>query len=94
VKVSAGVAQGMLLTPFHPVYPRIAIAARVEGTVVVQAVISKTGAVESLHVTSGPAMLAGAALDAIRGARYAPYRLSGEPVDVETTIRVVFQLGS
>ena len=94
VKVSAGVAQGMLLTPFQPVYPRIAIAARVEGTVVVQVVLSKTGTIEGLHVTSGPAMLTGAALDAVRAARYAPYRLSGEPVEVETTISVIFKLGS
>jgi len=94
VKVSAGVAQGMLLAPFRPVYPRIAIAAGVEGTVVVQAVISKSGTIESLHVTSGPALLTGAALDAVRAARYAPYRLSGEPVEVETTISVIFKLGN
>ena len=94
VRVSAGVAQGMLLTPFHPVYPPIAIAARVEGTVVVQAVISKSGSIESLHVASGPPLLTLAALDAIRAARYAPYRLSGEPVEVETTISVIFKLGS
>ncbi len=94
VRISGGIAQGMLLAPLHPVYPQIAIATRTEGTVVVQAVISKTGTIESLHVTSGPAMLTGAALDAIRAARYAPYRLSGEPVEVETTFSVTFRLGS
>ncbi len=93
VRVSAGVAQGMLLAPFHPVYPPIAIAARVEGTVVVQAVISKSGLIESLHVASGPPLLTSAALDAIRAARYAPYRLSGEPVEVETTISVITEAG-
>ena len=76
----------MLIAPIHPVYPMIAKAARVEGTVVVEAVISRTGTIESLHVVSGPVMLQGAAIDAIREARYQPYRLNGEPTEVQTVI--------
>jgi periplasmic protein TonB len=91
--VSTGVSQGMLLAPIRPVYPVIAKAAGVQGTVVVEAVISRTGTIESLHVVSGPAMLQNAALDAIREARYRPYRLNGEPTAVETTITVIFRLG-
>jgi protein TonB len=83
----------MLLTPITPVYPPIAKAARVQGAVVIEAVISKAGRVESLHVASGPEMLRSAALDAVKAARYTPYRLSGEPVDVQTVITVVFRLG-
>ena len=91
--VSTGVLQGMLLAPIRPVYPAIAKAAHVEGSVVVEAVISRKGTIESLHVVSGPLMLQNAALDAIREARYQPYRLNGEAIDVQTTITVNFRMG-
>ncbi len=93
VHVSSGVAAGQLLAPIQPVYPLIAKAARVQGTVIVQAVISKDGRIENAHVTSGPPMLQGAAVEAIQRARYRPFMLNGEPVAVETTINVVFTLG-
>jgi periplasmic protein TonB len=93
VHVSTGVLQGMLIAPIRPVYPPIARAAGVSGTVVVEAVISRTGTVESLHVVSGPQMLQNAALEAIREARYEPYRLNGEVVEVETRITVNFRMG-
>ena len=92
--VSSGVVSGMLLSPIRPIYPPIARAAHVEGSIVIEAVISRSGRVESLNVVSGPEMLREAALDAIRQARYAPYKLNGEPVDVQTVITVVFRLGS
>jgi protein TonB len=92
VNVSTGVMQGMLLVPIRPVYPAIAKAAGVQGTVVVEAVISRRGTIESLHVVSGPAMLQNAALDAIREARYQAYRLNGEPTEVQTTITVNFRM--
>jgi protein TonB len=83
----------MLLAPIRPVYPAIAKAAHVEGSVVVEAVISRMGTIESLHVVSGPLMLQNAALDAIREARYQPYRLNGQAIDVQTTITVNFRMG-
>src|SRR5262249_8228594 len=86
MRVSKGVLTGMLLSPIRPVYPAIARAAGISGSVVVEAVISKTGIIESLHVISGPEMLRSAALDAIRAARYQPFRLNGEPIEVETRI--------
>jgi protein TonB len=92
LKISS-ISSGMLLTPIRPVYPAIARAAGVQGSVVVEAVISKTGVIESLYVVSGPMMLQNAALEAIREARYKPYRLNGEPVDVQTTITVNFRMG-
>jgi protein TonB len=94
ISVSSGVSQGLLIAPIRPVYPAIARAAHVEGTVVVEAVISRSGSIESLHVLSGPGMLQGAAMDAIRAARYRPYRLNGEAVDVQTTITVNFRMGA
>jgi protein TonB len=83
----------MLLAPIRPVYPAIAKAAHVEGTVVVEAVISRTGTIESLRVVSGPLMLQQAALDAIRAGRYQPFRLNGEPTEVQTKITVNFRMG-
>jgi periplasmic protein TonB len=93
VHVSTGVLQGMLIAPIRPVYPVIAKAAGVQGSVVVEAVISREGRIESLHVVSGPQMLQGAAIEAIRQARYQPYRLNGDPTEVQTTITVNFRMG-
>jgi protein TonB len=84
----------MLLAPIRPAYPAIAKAAGVSGVVVVEAVISKAGTVESLRVLSGPDLLRAAALDAIRAARYHPYLLNGEPTEVQTTFTVNFRLGA
>jgi protein TonB len=93
LRISSGVSKGMLLTPIQPVYPAIARAARVQGAVVMEAVISRTGKIESLHAISGPQMLRTAALTAVEAARYQPFLLNGEPTDVQTTITVIFQLG-
>ena len=91
--ISSGVAAGLLIQKVLPIYPPIARAARVEGTVVVAAVISKDGIIENLHVVSGPAMLQQAAMDAVQQWRYRPYMLNREPVAVETTVNVIFSLG-
>jgi len=93
VTISAGVSQGMLLQKTVPLYPPIAKAARVQGTVVLQATISKTGTIENLTVVSGPAMLQQAAMDAVKQWRYRPYLLNNEPVEVDTTVNVIFTLG-
>lgn len=94
LNVSTGVMEGRLLEPIRPQYPAIARLSRSEGTVVVKAMISKTGRIQSAHVVSGPVMLQGAALDAVREARYRPFLLNGQPTEVETTISIVFRLGS
>lgn len=93
VAISSGVATGMLISKMPPVYPLIAKTARVSGTVVLQATISKTGTITDLHVVQGPAMLRQSAVDAVRTWRYRPYKLNNEPTDVQTTINVVFSLG-
>jgi protein TonB len=92
--VSFGVAAGQLLMPIQPVYPAIAKAAHIQGTVIVQAIISEHGTIENLRVISGPPLLQSAATEAIQRARYRPFTLNGNPVAVETTISVVFTLGS
>ena len=94
VRVSSGVAAGLLLEPIRPTYPAIAKQARVQGTVVVQATISREGTIENVRAASGPPLLQAAALAAVRSARYKPFMLNGQPVEVETTINVIFSLGS
>jgi protein TonB len=92
VRVSQGVAQGLLIHEVHPTYPPLARQARVQGAVVLQAVISKDGSIQNLKVVSGHPMLVQSALDAVKQWRYKPYFLNGEPVEVETSITVNFTL--
>ncbi len=94
VIVSSGVMAGNLVDKVTPQYPTIARQAQVQGTVVLQATISKYGSIEKLHVLSGPPLLQQAALDAVRSWRYQAYQLNGQPVEVETTISVIFSLGN
>jgi protein TonB len=91
--ISSGVAAGLLIQKTLPVYPPIARASRTEGRVELQAIISKFGTIENLHVVSGSPMLQQAAIEAVKQWRYRPYMLNGEPVEVETTINVIFSLG-
>jgi protein TonB len=94
IHISRGVSAGLLLAPIRPIYPPIAISTRTEGVVIIDAIISKSGRIESAHATSGPELLRNAALEAIRNARYSPYLLNGLPTEVETTITVNFKLAS
>jgi periplasmic protein TonB len=93
LNVSTGVMAGNLLVKTFPQYPAIAKAAHIQGIVVLQATISKSGSIQNLRVISGPPTLQQAAMDAVRSWRYKPYLLNGEPVEVETTINVAFNLG-
>jgi TonB family protein len=81
-----------LVTKVPPNYPVEAKKAKITGTVVLSAIIGKDGTVENLKVVSGPAALQQASLDAVRQWRYEPFLLNGEPVEVETTINIVFTL--
>ncbi len=91
-RISGGVIAGNIIQKTQPIYPPIARAAHQGGTVVLHAIISKSGTIQSLSVISGPAMLQGAALDAVKTWRYKPYLLNGEPTEVDTTIMVNFNL--
>jgi periplasmic protein TonB len=93
LSISSGVMAGNLLSRTLPQYPAIPRAAHIQGVVVLQATISKAGLIENLRVISGPPMLRQAAIDAVQTWRYKPYLLNGDPVEVETTINVVFNLG-
>jgi protein TonB len=91
--ISSGVIAGNKLSGTTPVYSAIAKAAHVSGAVVLHAVISKTGTIESLAVVSGPEMLRANAVSAVQDWRYRPYLLNGEPTEVDTTITVNFLFG-
>jgi len=92
--ISTGVSDGMILFKTNPTYPAIARAVHVSGTVVLAATISATGRIENLNVVSGPPTLRQAAIDAVKTWRYRPYLLNNQPVEVETTINIVFTLDS
>jgi len=92
VRVSQGVSQGFLVRKVNPNYPPLARQARIQGVVILQAVISKDGNIENLQLISGHPMLAPAAIEAVKQWKYKPYLLNGEPVEVETQVQVNFTL--
>jgi protein TonB len=83
----------MSVSKVPPVYPPDARAARVQGAVVLAAIIGQDGSVQSLRVVSSASpLLEKAALDAVKQWRYRPYLLNGNPVEVDTQITVNFTL--
>jgi protein TonB len=92
VRVSSGVSTGLLVRKVNPNYPPLARQARIQGTVILQAEISKSGDIQNLRLISGHPMLAPAAIEAVKQWKYKPYLLNGEPVEVETTVQVNFTL--
>lgn len=92
IRVGGNVQRAMQLSAPAPIYPQLAKAQRVQGTVKLQAVISREGTIEQLAVLSGNPLLIGAAMDAVKKWRYKPTLLNGEPVEVVTQIDVNFTL--
>jgi periplasmic protein TonB len=94
IRISGGVTKGLLIHRVEPTYPPLARAARIQGDVVLSAVIDANGQITNLQLVSGHPMLVPAALSAVRQWRYKPYLLNGQPVEVETTVTVIFTLSS
>src|SRR6201984_2856752 len=92
VRVSLGVSQGLLIKKVQPNYPPLARQARIQGTVLLQAEISKDGTIENLRLINGHPMLAPAAIEAVKQWRDRPYMLNGEPGAVENQVQVNFTL--
>jgi len=92
MKVTEGVEQAQLILRVEPRYPPLAVQVKKEGKVILHAIINRDGSITSLDVLSGPPLLVQAALEAVREWRYRPTLLNGEPVEVETTITVIFRL--
>ena len=94
IRVGGQVQTAKLVNKVQPIYPALAKQARIQGTVRLQAVIAKDGSIVELQVLSGHPLLVQAALDAVRQWHYQPTLLNGDPVEVVTTIDVVFTLSS
>ena len=92
VKVASGVMAGQVVSRVSPKYPEDAKKAKIQGSVVLAAIIDKGGIIQNLQVVSGPPELQASALEAVRQWVYKPYVLNGQPVDVETTITVNYSL--
>jgi TonB family protein len=92
--IPAGKMQENVISKVTPKYPPEAKVARIQGTVELDAVITKAGRVDSLKVISGPAALQLSAMDAVRQWRYKPFLLNGKPIEVETTVTVVYTLAN
>ena len=93
IRVGGNVEAASLTNKVTPQYPPIAKTAHVSGTVILHAIISKDGSIQELQYVSGPPLLMKAAMDAVHQWRYQPTLLNGEPVEVDTSIQVVFTLG-
>jgi protein TonB len=94
IAVSAGVSRGNLIKQIQPHYPQDALEMRSKGTVTLRALIGRDGRIHDLSVVSWPSpSLIGAAMRAVSQWEYKPYLLNGEPVEVDTTINVVFNIG-
>jgi periplasmic protein TonB len=93
IRVGGAVQAASLTRKVDPVYPQIAKTAHVSGTVVLHAIIAKDGSIQQLEYVSGPPLLMRAAMDAVHEWKYKATLLNGEPVEVDTTIQVVFTLG-
>jgi periplasmic protein TonB len=92
IKVGGDVQSASLVKQVTPEYPGIAKSAHVSGTVTLHAIISKDGSIEKLEYVSGPPLLMASAMSAVKEWRYRPTMLNGQPVEVDTTVQVVFSL--
>lgn len=92
LRVSSGITEGMLVQRTEPVYPSLAQRAHIQGTVKLQAIISRQGTIENLQLVEGHPMLVQAAIEAVKHWKYRPYILNGEPLEVETIVIVNFHL--
>jgi TonB family protein len=92
LSVSAEIMSGNLLNKVMPVYPPAAKKARIQGAVVLQIVIGRNGIIQNARVISGPQELQQSALDAVRQWKYKPYLLNGDPIEVLSTVNIIYSL--
>ena len=92
LSVSSGVAEGLKTHNVDPIYPPVARKAGIYGDVVLHATIDTKGKIASIRPVQGHPILVKASIDAVKQWRYRPFMFKGEPVEVETTIKVVFHM--
>jgi TonB family protein len=89
---TGSIVPAKLVKKVQPEYPAEAREKRIEGTVKLQVIVGKDGSVTFQNVVEGDPLLSPAAIEAVRQWRYEPWQLNGQPVEMETTIDVVFSL--
>jgi TonB family protein len=94
VRVSSGVMGSLLVKRVRPQYPADAREQRIQGTVLLKAIIDKDGNISNLQLISGHPLLAPAAIEAVKQWKYRPYLLNGTPVEIETQVQVNFTLAN
>jgi protein TonB len=92
VRVSELVQQPRKIVDARPAYPDLARQARVEGTVILEAILDRDGRIDHVRVVRSIPLLDAAAVQAVRQWRYTPTVLNGQPVQVLMTITINFQL--
>ena len=92
LRISSGVAQGNKIHDVQPKYPREARERGITGDVLLQATIDTKGNLINIKPIQGDPILIAASMDAVKKWRYRPYKLKGEPVEVETTIKIQFHM--
>jgi periplasmic protein TonB len=90
VPISQGITGGTLLRRVQPVYPPEARRLRMEGSVILEASVAEDGQIQDLKVVSGQAVLAQAAIEAVKQWQYSPYLLNGQPIRKLTRININF----
>jgi len=93
IKQGGQVTAASIINQTRPLYPALARQARIQGNVVLHAIIDKEGKVAQLEVISSHPLLVQSARDAVKQWRYKPTQLNGDPVEVDTTITVTFTMG-
>lgn len=91
IRIPQGVAQGALIHKVSPEYPAAARSARIQGSVVMNAIIGTDGTIQQLQLIKGNPLLVNAAMEAVKKWRYRPYLVDSQPVEIETTITVNFK---
>lgn len=93
VRVGGNVQSANLIHQVTPVYPQEAKSAHIQGNVILHAIIGKDGHIQNVNLMEGVCLLSEPAIEAVKDWRYRPVSIDGEPVEVDTTITVVFKLG-
>ena len=94
VRLSPDTTAAVVSRPVEPSYPLLAKQMKVQGAVILQALIGKEGTIQDLRVVSGPAILSSAAREAVKQWKFKPYYQSGQPVETEARITVNFTIST
>jgi TonB family protein len=94
IRVGGSVASANLIHQVRPIYPKDAKKQHITGTVMLHVIIAQNGSVKTVEYVNGPPELTSSAMEAVKQWRYKPTLIKGEPLQVDTTISVVFTLGN